>query len=355
MFFCYAGFATWKNYHDPLGVDFVSFWAAGHLAVEGRPDLAYDVDAHRTVERSVGPMEMLNPFPYPPTFLVAVAPLGWLPFWFAFPLWIGLLAGLFYFVFRKFVPRPYVFAHPALFPNVLVGQNGLLTTSIFFGGLSLLNRREWLAGAILGGLIIKPQLGVLIPIALIPGRYWRAIAGAALSATLLLLVALALFGPETYRAFFARIPEHAALLSGRIPWPKVASFYGALRTMDVPAATAIALHSSLALVAAAMTWLAWARRYDTRVPLLAAATLLVSPYLFNYDSLLLFIPIGWLIVRQKRPAIIILLWVLSFAALFAKLPNPTFIAAAIALVVMWREASAEPAEDQLRPESGGGR
>ena len=267
-----------------------------------------------------------------------------------------LLTTIFYLVFRRFVSRPYVFAHPALFPNVLVGQNGLLTASILYGGLSLLNSKGMAGRRDPGGLIIKPQLGVLVPVALIAGRYWRAIAGAALSVLLLISIALALFGLETYRAFFALIPEQAALLSGRIPWPKVASFYGALRTIHVPAAPAMALHAGLALIAAAAAWLAWSRRYDTRIPILAAASLLISPYLFNYDSVLLLIPIGWLIVQRKRPLIIIALWALSAIALFAKMPNPTFIAATIALFVMLQEARAEIAEEtNLRPEYGGGR
>ena len=63
--------------------------------------------------------------------------------------------------------------------------------------------REWLAGLVIGLLTIKPQLGVLIPLALIAGRYWRAIAGAVLSSALLAALAYALFGIETWRAFLA--------------------------------------------------------------------------------------------------------------------------------------------------------
>lgn len=355
LLFAYAGMAAWKNYSEPPGVDFVSFWAAGHLTIEGQPDDSYKLAEHRNAELLTGRFEGLVPFPYPPPYLLLMAPFGALPFWAAFPLWVALLCTLFFLVFRRLVPRPYIFAHPAALPNVLVGQNGMLTASIFFAGLSLLGRREWLAGAILGGLVIKPQLGLLIPVALVAGRYWRAFAGAALSALLLLVTALVTFGAETYRAFFAMIPEQAAFLSGQIPWPKVASLYGALRTLAVPESVAMALHAGLALVAAVLTWLAWVRRYDTRIPLLAAASLLISPYLFTYDSLLLLIPIGWLIVRRERPWLVILLWTLSFVALFAKVPNPTAIAAAIALWVMWRDGTAEGAGQGPRPAPGDGK
>ena len=37
----------------PLGTDFVSFWTASHLALDGRPDLAYDVGAHWAAQKAL--------------------------------------------------------------------------------------------------------------------------------------------------------------------------------------------------------------------------------------------------------------------------------------------------------------
>ena len=53
------------------------------------------------------------------------------------------------------------------------------TAALFGGGLSLLERRPLLAGGLLGLLIYKPQLGLLIPVALLAGRHWRASEGVA--------------------------------------------------------------------------------------------------------------------------------------------------------------------------------
>jgi hypothetical protein len=47
--------------------------------------------------------------------------------------------------------------------------------------LSLLERRPLLAGGLLGLLIYKLQLGLLIPVALLAGRHWRASEGVAAS------------------------------------------------------------------------------------------------------------------------------------------------------------------------------
>ena len=56
-----------------------------------------------------------------------------------------------------------------------------LDGGLFGGGLSLLERRPLLAGGLLGLMIYKPQLGLLIPVALLAGRHWRASKGVAVS------------------------------------------------------------------------------------------------------------------------------------------------------------------------------
>jgi hypothetical protein len=61
------------------------------------------------------------------------------------------------------------------------GQNSTWTPGLFGGGLSLLERRPLLAGGLLGLLIYKLQLGLLIPVALLAGRHWRASEGLAVS------------------------------------------------------------------------------------------------------------------------------------------------------------------------------
>ena len=70
-------------------------------------------------------------------------------------------------------------ATPAVFVNAVGGQNGTWTAALFGGGLGLLDRRPIIAGSLLGLLIYKPQLGILIPIALLAGRRWQALAAAA--------------------------------------------------------------------------------------------------------------------------------------------------------------------------------
>src|SRR6185369_5853354 len=68
--------AAWVNFTDPRTVDFLSYWAAARLAVEGHAPLAYDVIVHRQVETTAVSLYGLNPFPYPPPFLLLLLPFG---------------------------------------------------------------------------------------------------------------------------------------------------------------------------------------------------------------------------------------------------------------------------------------
>ena len=319
-----------------------------------RPAAAYDIHLHRLLELSAGKLGGLQPFPYPPPFLLFVLPFGMLPFAVGFGSWVAVTAALYFIAFRRIAPWPYTFAHPANFSNALVGQNGMLTSAIFAGGFTLLDRRPLVAGALFGLLIVKPQLAVLIPVALLAGRYWRAIAAAAVTAVALLLIAWLAFGEETYRAFLVNASHQATLVSGRIPWPKIASAFGALRTMGVPVVPALLVHAAIAIGAAVATWLAWRRSWPTRVPIVAAASLLVSPYLLGHDSVLMMVPIGWLIVHQRRPAIVVLLWAISMLAVAAVGPNPTPVAAILAIAVMWQEARRLQSESPGTAESSPG-
>src|SRR5690242_4096160 len=73
LFACYVVYGTWRNYADPLGVDYASFWAAGRMTLDGAPATAYDIERHHAVELTTGPVGLL-PFPYPPPFLFFVTP-----------------------------------------------------------------------------------------------------------------------------------------------------------------------------------------------------------------------------------------------------------------------------------------
>jgi hypothetical protein len=331
--------SIWVYYSQSPAVDFASFWAAGHLTITGQPALAYDIQAHRAAEMSVAHMGGLMPFPYPPPFLFVVSAIGFHPFWLAYLAWIGGTAAIYLLATKRFLSPRFAFAHPAALMNAAIGQNGLLTTGMFAFGASVVARQPYLGGAVLGLLVIKPQLGVLLPIALLADRNWRAIVGGAASSLLLLGAAALVFGPDSYRGFLAITGDYTSYMSNsRWNWGELASLFAFARYFGVPQSAALAIQGVAALAAAVITWRSWSTKADERVAVLAAATLLVPPYLFTYDSLLLVLPLAFLLRERTHPWRAAVLWLLLLApilAYFDVYPGPNTVPIAAMLSLWW--------------------
>lgn len=341
----YAAYGMWLNYAHPAGVDYVSFWAAAKLALQGTPALAYDLAAHRSLELSIAKFEGWLPFAYPPPFLLVLLPLGIPTLWLSFAFWVAVTGGLYALAVRALTKGPYALANPTAHLNVLYGQTGFFTTGLFIGGTAYLDRRPFVGGAILGLMCIKPQLSVLIPVALVAGRRWRALGAAAVSAILFLWAGAVAFGVESYRAFLGILPAMMdAVRTGNMPMNQLASVYALLRYFYFPEAICQTAHVAVAAVAAVSTWIAWTRDSDARVPILAASSLLISPYIYAYDTLLLTVPMIFLLVRGdgRAAATIWGLSLLSFVGLVTRLqiPNLLSIAAILALWALHRNAIA---------------
>jgi hypothetical protein len=100
-------------------------------------------------------------WPYPPTFLLVLAPIGALPYVDAFVVWdMATLLGcivVVYVIVRRRPAIALVLASPYTLWNFFAGQNGFLTTSLIGTSLLSLERRPVLAGAFVGCLTHKPQ------------------------------------------------------------------------------------------------------------------------------------------------------------------------------------------------------
>jgi hypothetical protein len=234
--------------------------------------------------------------------------------------------------------------------NAVGGQNGFLTCSIFAGGTSLLEKRPFRGGLLLGLLICKPQLALLLPVAVIAGRHWRAIYGAAISSTGLLAISAVVFGLDTFGGFIRTAGQFTDFMAASAwRWNQFASVFGLARYAGVPQTQALLLQGLCACGAILVTWRAWSTRAPQRVPVLASATLLASPYLFTYDTLLLVISLAWFVREKRHPARLAVLWLGCVAAAFAamglgpvQIPNVTPL---LALGTLWWLHS-----DRLQPQ-----
>ena len=136
----------------PIGTDFVGFYAASRLALDGHPALAYDVGAHWAAQKALfGPELGYTAFFYPPPALLICLPLALAPYFWSLAAWLTATAYAYYRVLRLYLPSldPVAFlAFPAVFVNAAHGQNGFLSAALIGGGLFAMDARPALAGVL---------------------------------------------------------------------------------------------------------------------------------------------------------------------------------------------------------------
>lgn len=334
---------------DPYQMDFISYWAAGRLGLEGQAALAYDFNAHRAVELEATAVAGI-PFGYPPAFLFLAAPFALMPYPTAAATWVLVNWAAYAVAVRLWAPKAFwpAMAMPPLLINAITGQAGFLIAALFIGGVALMPKRPLLGGILLGLMVVKPQLGLLLPFALAAGREWRAFVGAALSSVGLLLAGLLVFGPGSYQAWLGNADLYSSVVAdGLAGWQRMASVYSALRFDGLGAAPAWIAQGVTSVVALVAVCLFWHRSRDwgVRGASLAAATALASPYLFGYDTLLLIVPLAWLVARGRYALWLALCWALMLLGLLQGLglagaPSLAPLVPAILLALVWREAQA---------------
>jgi hypothetical protein len=145
------------------------------------------------------------------------------------------------------------------------------------------------------------------------------------------------FGTEAYVAFIDVLGQYSAMLSGgRWPWNELASLFALARWLAIEESVALSFQVAAALAAATFVWIAWSQDWDSKIPIAAAASLLVSPYLFTYDAVLLVAPLAWLATRTPgwTAAICCLAMLPLLRGLGYAGPNGITLAAVLALAVM---------------------
>jgi hypothetical protein len=290
----------------PLGTDFIDFWAASRLALSGHAADAYVPERHGQVEAEAFAGHDLGgytPFFYPPTFLLVCLPLALLPYLPSLVVWLAATFYAYWRGLRALLPQPRmalpILAFPAVLSNAGHGQNGFLTTALFAGAAHWLGARPVLGGLCLGGLCVKPHLALLVPVALLAGRQWRALLAAAAGAAGFGLLSLAVLGADAWRGFLRAAPQaRQTLEQGLLDPAKLPSVFAAVRLLDGSLAAAYAVQAVAALAACAVLLAlrrCWAAGRDAAGPvaLLVAASLLANPYLLDYDLMLLAIPLAW--------------------------------------------------------------
>jgi glycosyl transferase family 87 len=288
----------------PIGCDFMAFWSAARLALDGRPEAAFDGATIAAIQHAAVPFlpNIWVPWPYPPTFLLVVAPLGLLPYPAALAAFVLGTAVLWAALVRAMLPdkRNWIVAAaaPAGLITLIDGQNALLTAALAGFALLWLERRPVAAGIVIGLLAVKPHLALLFPLALLAEGRWRSIAAAAATVLALAAAGFVAFGWTNWAAFLHHLGISQAMVDqGAVPWGTMPSPYVFALSLGAPVIVASVLQGAVALFAAGCVWRVWRARgapFEAKAATLLAGSLLVSPYLFYYDLTWAALAVAWL-------------------------------------------------------------
>jgi hypothetical protein len=272
------------------------------------------VEAYRSALRS-----LLNPdlpnheWSYPPSILLLGVPLSWFPIFPAYLLFICVTLLALHVVLKPF-QFPFI-AHLAILLgppgmiSITFGQNGNLTGALMIGALAFSQRRPWLAGMMAGLLTIKPQLGILLPIAYLAAGNWKAIFSAILTAVLMALATGFFFGFHVWLGF---LTATAPLMSGimNAPFPQdyqvnSVTFFITARYLGFDVPMAHLFQAFFTLAAMLLTFMIWRPpgRLDifSRSLLTTLLVIMATPYGYSYDMVPYSVAVAWWFMRNPAP------------------------------------------------------
>ena len=303
-----------------VSADFISFWTAGQLALDGHAADAYRQIPHYLKQLALhhDPFRGYLAFFYPPFFLLPCAALALFGFLPAVCIWMGTTCIAYAAALRGILSKGLrqgehvwvlFLGYPAVMVNAGFGQNGFLSAALFGGAAVWLERRPELAGFCLGCLAYKPQLGIIVPLGLAVARRWRCFAAACATVLALTVVVTLVFGADVWPVFFADMAV-ARQRWMEAPDPSYLRFlitvFGALRLHNVSLPLAYAVQAlvtvgaAFLLVRALLLRPPGARSGSAEIAAIAACVPFCSPFMLEYDLVILAVPMAWLLGEALR-------------------------------------------------------
>jgi hypothetical protein len=247
-----------------LFADFTVFWTAGRFHD------VYNGESITLAQKWIlGQTPELRPFVYPPTALLFVKPLGLLTYRAAIVLWTVAGGACFVAASSAYGKRGLLSLLSPMFGlAVLVGQASLFLGAALSGPIAMLGSRPLLAGLVLGLLgAVKPQLAILIPLALVAGRHWCSLAAAVVAGAIAVAASL-VFGAQMWSDWLNSLPAFVREVQGE-----------SFRNMNMAAGPLFAP------MGVGSVWYVWRRteRPELRLLGLVGGICLCVPYVMNYD------------------------------------------------------------------------
>ncbi len=294
----YAAVVTYIPQY-PVRNDFRLIYGAAVTGWRHGYNHLYDLPAQKQTVEGLGTGFYWSPFLNPPPLVWLATPLTVLPFTLSLVIWTVALLGALLLAWYLVAPGRGLakVAHLALFLGVfpvafgvLVGQPVALVAAAVAACWWFAERdRAVLAGLALSLIAFKPQVAILVPICLLVSGHARTFATWLVATALMVLVALAMLGPDGV----ARYRDVLALAS---QWEITRRYaFSGLFGLGPQ------LYVAQAIVVVATLVAAWRQRHrGPALPIAAGliGSLLFTPYVGFQDFALGFIA-GWLILRTQ--------------------------------------------------------
>lgn len=288
-------------------MDFSAFWAAAKLGLAGDPASAFDPSTFFAALSHGSQVEFNQNFMwlYPPAFHIAIMPFGLMPFSVALAVFSLCSITAFVGAVTTWLPGArgivgIVVASPAVWMALHAGNLTLVWCAVLLAVLVCLRQgKQTRAGILIAVLTTKPQLGLMLPFALLGASYWRAIVAATVASAGMVAATIAIFGVGYWVAFFDAITSAAELraadskhVTSMVSWYAFARIYGADQTL------AVAIHFAglfgVALLVA-MLWRQVSLSFDLKTACLLIAIPLSTPYSWHYELVMPTAAIAFLI------------------------------------------------------------
>lgn len=295
--------------------DIAAFYVASKLMLQdGAGDVYRATDFFTALQEYCGNPIMI-PYTYPPPYNLIVLPFAYFPMWLAYLLFTGATLTSFLLVVRLLARTTRGFFYACLFPlpglitNAALGQNGfLLSTIIGAAALATLLKQPRLSGAWMGLICLKPHLGVGFSIFLLARMRRVELAFALLVTLLLSALAALIFGLSVYGEFIGSLRDATRfLVEGRYPLFRMTSAYAFAFTASGNATGAVVAHTINAGIAALLLVVVCRASLNLRTKLgvVIALSLGISPYLYEYDWCLFSVSLAllWRTIQTKASTI----------------------------------------------------
>ena len=202
------------NFHN----DFTFYYAAARLGLAHGWSHLYDLRLQQEQLDAIGShitIAQLARYVSPPPLAWLVTPLTLLPYQVAYWLWSALLVGALVLAWHLAAPGSgrarviFLVAAIGWLPIIYglqLGQPALFVAAGVAACYALLKRgRDVEAGAVLGVLVLKPQLALLVPVVLLVSGRWRAFASSVVVLAVITAASVAVLGPSGVTDYVDRL------------------------------------------------------------------------------------------------------------------------------------------------------